>query len=431
MCLWLLALTAFAERTHAPWRAGIAMGLALGLSPAVKIDALPVVLAGVVASVACFPTSRRFSIVSLLAICVGTAVSLISLWRYNRGYTQSTLQALSESSLGLFMAIAAIVILGLLVWLTSRKWTPDKIESFRIPIVSAIVAICVGLALYAYFIRPGQATPDSFYYWPYDKTIKSFREDTFFRLGWYFQPWGLAIAVLGAAYLCYRARELWQIVFIGVGIFYLIYFCYDLRNNPLQPYGLRRLIPFGLPLLLAGIAAAVPLVSRWAKNRVHLIAVALCTVVGAGFYWSNERLNRDQEFPGLIDQVERLAYIVPARSVVLVAEGSGLARLATPLEFVFGRPAPIFRAHGKSFAFEEGMKTAIRHWQRDGRDVFVLNSDNSDGLHLFGVKPTPFYFGEIVLRYTQQSSELLVTEQKTQRMPFTLLSVAKLTSPAP
>ena len=122
---------------------------------------------------------------------------------------------------------------------------------------------------YAYFVRPKVGVEyDRFFFWPAGAFIRSYREDTFVRLGWYWQPWGLAWATAGVAALAFQLRAAWQKTFWLLGAGALCVLCYDLRNNPVQPYAMRRLVPAASPLLISAAATfGAWAVEAWRRGR--------------------------------------------------------------------------------------------------------------------------------------------------------------------
>jgi hypothetical protein len=433
--LWLLALLGWAERAKSPLIAGLLAGSSAGLGLAVKIDALPVAMLTAFAVLVQWKHYPRFSLALAAALAASGAASLGSWWLYDRPYVESTLRALAETNRAPLIAAA---ILGAIILLAAPILTRNKrVKSCLIQhgpamrrwLLAAGLLFGLGLAGYAYLIRSHPAKPDTFYYWPAEHDIRSYREDTFLRLGWYWQPWGLAVAVLGLGVLLTRARELWQWLFLGLGLLFLISFCYDIRNNPIQPYGMRRFLPYAVPLMALGAAG----LWFWLKNETLRagLTVLTCAALAAGFFPTNQRLNTAGEFPGLIVQMESLAERVPAGAVVLVPDTSLLATLATPFEFAFGKPCLVIRGNMPSIQYEQATRSAIHGWQAAGRRVLVLAPRPGETLHLFQVQPQLLAQGRIETRATPQSANSLVLSQITWTLPWTLSELPPIAAPTP
>jgi hypothetical protein len=279
----------------------------------------------------------------------------------------------------------------------------------------------LALAAYAYWIRPNPAgaRADTFFFWPINGFLRSYREETFFRLGWYWQHLGLALAVCGLALLAVRLRRPWQKAFFWVGLTALFILCYDLRNNPLQPYAMRRLIPAALPCLILGAAAFLPICSEvllrsnqragWNSIGQKLIAGVASLGTGVllfGFLRVNADLNTEPEkgnFAGLVAQTSGLARQLPARSILLIRSNAPLAALATPLQIIDGVDAILIRPASHSQAYQDEFLRAWRKWTREGHPVMSLSPIADDRLDLFGAQLAPTLHGKFSFPMVQQS----------------------------
>lgn len=429
-CLWLLTVIGFAYRDEFPITSGLLVGSSTGLSIAVKIDALPIfVITLLVLSVLAL-SHRRFAFVALGSIVAAGIVSVVSWLTFDPGYGRTTLASLLETNRRPLIVASAVVIVTALItalaWQKLKAWwaTPLRGTVQRYVLAAgAGTALC--LAAYAYFVRPDPAVPDHFYYWPQGGDIRSFREETFVRLGWYWTRSGLALATIGACLCLTQLRFTWQVLLAAVAALFLVSFCYDLRNNPIQPYGMRRLLPYGMPMLVIGATAAAPLLLRrrpsLAKATGAIIAVGLLSA----FFATNDRMNRRVEYPGLEKQLAELSARLPHNSVVLTRELGPFSRLATPLEFIFQRPCVLVRTSRSSW-FQGGAKQAIRQWQKSGRAVFLLVSRPDDVLELAGVQPKHFDQGTIATHMTVQSAERLRTDQSDWTLNYTVTELPPL-----
>jgi len=424
---WLLTLQGVAERETRPAWAGCLAGLALGVSLSVKIDALPVM--AIAAAVLVMVGDHRESVfprVFLAALFASATCSFAILWQDNRAYAWDTLRSIGETNRRALLCAAVLGVSFILIWLTGRSrgwWT--KVRAF-LPqpewwLKYALITGGMVLALYACLVRSGPAAPDSFYYWPQGATIRSFREDTFIRLVWYWQPWGLGIAVMGIFAVIRRADKIWQWLALGIGALFLIAFSYDIRNNPIQPYAFRRFLPYAVPLMIVGAAASGGwLTPRWVRGRIFP-TIALTIALMLGFRPINERLNHRTEYPGLIEQLARLAGHVPDRAVVLISSDSPAVRLASALEFCFGKPCLILRipSYNRQWAGVEIRRAAVL-WSGQNRTVYVLGSWAGDKAGVEGVESRTVHRGVIRTQNIAASAKALITEQTACVIPYSL-----------
>jgi hypothetical protein len=133
----------------------------------------------------------------------------------------------------------------------------------------------------------------------------------------------------------------------------------------------------------------------------------------------------------LIAQVKSLARRLPDGAVVLVPDTSLLADLATPFEFVYGKPCLVIRSDMPSPQYEQATRSAIHDWQADGRRVLVLAPRPGENLHLFHVQPQLLAQGIIETKSTGQSAESLVLSQATWALPWALSELPPVAAPAP
>lgn len=433
--LWLLALLGLAGRGRHPAWSGALAGLALGVSLAVKIDALPVALAAaVVVAVATGRRERVFFRTFLCALALSATISFAVLWQDNRSYVLDTLRSIAETNRQPLLSGAALFAAGSFAWaLACRLGWQDKARAswpiLRSWVGGGIIGGGLMLAAYAYFIRSHPKVPDTFYYWPQDRIIRSYREDTFLRLGWYWQPWGLGLVVLGMGAAVRHTKKIWQGLTVGTGLLFLIAFAYDIRNYPIEPYALRRFLPYATPLMVAGAAITSSWLPRaWFAMRAYL-TLAITAALMLGFWPVNDRLNRHVEYAGLVNQATLLAERLPAKAVVLVSDSDPLTRLASCLEFVFDRPCLIVRRQPPMEGRGNALRRACTLWMEQGRAIYILSAKAGETLDIPGVATHPTYQGYIQTKVTIGSETKLVTEQTSMNLHYSL-NEASLPSPA-
>jgi hypothetical protein len=434
---WLLQLFAWTEREPSPLAAGILAGLTAGLASAVKIDAFPVEFV-LLAATLLFKGPRTFKVAFLASFLPAAGIAGLLGWQYNRPYWQDTLQALIETNHKAMMAAAFLAGAGVVVLFVVRRFCQRHPEAetysakARRGFLFALTGAGIILAAYAWWIRPNPAHPDSFYYWPAKEIIRSYREETFARLAWYWQPWGLALAVAGSIALFWRSKTIWQWLFLSVGALFLISFCYDLRNNPIQPYAMRRFMPYAMPFLLMGCGWAVAglFAIRHSSVVSKVLAVALAGLVLGGFWPINERLNSASDYTGLRSNLSSLAAKIPANAVLLTPEQSPLSHLASPLEFVYERPCLRLSVDARSPAFVTAFTQALIQWQKAGRQVFLLSGRANDTFTLAQFQSHTVAAGTLEISAVASSSETLVTEATPIKLSWFLNEVQPVSSDA-
>ena len=374
--VWLLGIYGWAESKKEPFLGGAITGLALGALLFIKIEAF-VVLAASTGLLTWHWVDRPKYVVACAAATLLTAgLALLSWMQFNQLYFTDTFGTIRSSVLWAGLAAVA-VFAAVLANLEFRRWILKDSAWTRLLKKGAFWGL-IGLAFYGAAIRPDTTTPDKYFYWPAQKEIESHREDTFPRLAWYWTPWGLVLASVGGAALVFRTKKPWQVGFFGIGVLFLAGLSYDIRNNPIQPYAMRRFLPFGIPILILGAAEfGRPFVRRFGNafgnpaTAGPVVQVGATLIILAGFIPLNGFINQHGEFAGLHQQLEKLAGQVPANALILTSDGSFLSMAATPLQFMFGREclsiAPgVFR--------EPGFPALVKRW-RASRPVYVLSEN--------------------------------------------------------
>jgi hypothetical protein len=428
LCLWLVALLAWAmRRGPGDAGAGLVAGAALAAGLYLKFDTL---LVGSLTALAVFFTSGlRFKIAFFLAGAVAGLGALLAWRQYSWPNFSGTLGALGQSRMLWFLAAGGLLAVGWKWWETRRQAgliTSDQF-SFRRYLPLGLALTVLVLAAYAYWIRPnpGEAEADRFFFWPIEGMLRSYREETFFRLGWYWQPLGLALAVTGVALLGLRLRGLWQKAFFWAGLISLVILSYDLRNNPLQPYAMRRLLTAAMPFLILGATASFPLMwealLRSRRHRPKRIgrrvgvgtALAGTAALLAGFSPINSLLNtkpKQGNFGGLMAQTSQLASLLPPHSVVVIRRNTPLASLAAPLQVLEGIDTILLSPASHSQPYQVAFNRARQEWVRLGRSVFLLSSVADDRLDLFGASLTSRAQGTIRFPLVSPSAAKLNTD---------------------
>jgi hypothetical protein len=169
-----------------------------------------------------------------------------------------------------------------------------------------------------------------------------------------------------------------------LGILALAYFCYDLRNNPTQPYAMRRFTPFAMPIMVAGVSAF-----PWfgANNRKRAFAlVAATAAVLIGFIPINARMNSNTNFFGSTGFVESLARLIPSNAIVLIRADGPLSSLAAPLLLIHTRASLLVSPPLHDPNYTAIMARTISAWTHSGHPVFLLTDTPLARLSLFNIQ---------------------------------------------
>lgn len=405
-CFWLLALLGCNQRKEAPITAGIICGLALGSLLYIKIEGFAAVVVLLCLVSWYWRTARSFAMAAALSGMIATGCALLALQQFNSFYLRDTFGTVPARYLWT-LAAGVLLIPAFFSARPVREFLSAGLQpssQWRF----AAFWFLLGLAFYAAIFRTESTPFDTYFYWPLQQEIRSFREHTFLRLGWYWQYWGLAVATVGAAWLVFQLRRPWQVAFFAFGLVALVGLSYDIRNNPIQPYAMRRLMPIAMPLLFVGAAVigrplSARFLSRWPKIPPAALQFVLTASLLVGFYPINQTLNRHAEFSGAWKQIENLSNKLPENAILVVSEGSLLSWMATPLQFIFDRQALIIPP--KAFA-DSNFISITRRWKDAARPVYLLteypgvrwmvDADDSQVMN-------PTHFDDFRVRYLYQS----------------------------
>ncbi len=237
----------------------------------------------------------------------------------------------------------------------------------------AAALLVLGLALYAWFIRP-QATPGAFPDWYSGQATPLLDHENLRRLGWYLGPAGVWLGALGAARLVWRLERR-TLLLVGVGMCFSLLYVWRIQANPHQVYAMRRYVPAVIPFLT--LSAAIWLGS-WLGGRERWQAVvgALLALVWLGsLAWLARGLVSQVDDAGLLADLTALdAHFAPG-AVVLVGDTALIGQgdfIGTPLHFLYGRDVYTLRAPE---ALDGGaLAQQLSRWLGAGRPVYWLET---------------------------------------------------------
>ena len=224
--------------------------------------------------------------------------------------------------------MAGALLLGLALWLRARgntaveRWLP-----------SVLVAVLVGLALYAFFLRePGGKLVAADAY-----ALKDFVE---------LYLWWPMFALTLAGLVFVARRDFWRDpAFVLIFASFSLFLLYKLKIVPEHFWLARRFLPVILPgALILGCAAALgsmrgpwglPSIVRSAAGAVVLAVVAQHYVVASA------PVIPHVEYRHIIPYVEKLSTVIGSRDLAILEArdaGSDIHVLGLPLAYIYARP---------------------------------------------------------------------------------------------
>ncbi|MDA3959202.1 MAG: hypothetical protein PF961_00300 [Planctomycetota bacterium] len=360
---WLLVVLAYMCRASAKGVANlvVVIGLVLGLT--IKIDALAGLMLGLPLMVQ-LRGSKRTVVARLLA---GGLSCGLALW------VQATAHSYVSGSLGgvlggLGLPIGVLVVAGVVAWrcYLSRKpaiigWTrPRSGLRFTVVVVGSL------LLAFALWIRPHFGVPDSYYYWPHRMQIQSWREHTLARLAWYFSWPGLVVAWAGVLCLVYRLswrNGVFPIVLVGVAVAALL--GYDVHNNPRQPYVMRRLVPYVVPLLIIGIIVVYRFPFGHLRKWKSWVRGGLSVALVVWMSWVALGLSDHSDDEGLFAAVLSEADEHAESKMLLIEDGPAGRRVVGPLWALLDVPVYIWDARERVVGMDWPLPMTVLASRRD------------------------------------------------------------------
>ena len=408
LLLWLIALWALGFSEEYPLLSATLASLSIGAAFLVKIDALPLLILPLTCA---FPGKGRclrfratFLILSIVAYAHATGFYL----HYSKPYFEFTLSGLLSGRL--FLGAVCALSLSVIFFCGScsnvpkvqKRWvhrtrvamrgricaTPQKKLKLSVIIEANAqlfrygLAISIGLILiYFYFVRPQVTEPHMVFADESGTDIESLREQTFYRLGWYFTPFGLALASTGLTAAFIKRAHPAQLAFTGIALLFLLYYSYDIHCTPYQPYAMRRLFPFVVPALCFGIPfliQSIP-VRRYSAVVKTSLTVLITATLLVQFQQISRKLILRENYKGLYEYLLSVSRELPENERILI-NGKGKACVyAAPLRYIFGQDCILIYPDYRDRRYH----AMIRQFDEDGTDsIYVLGTSPNDRMSL-------------------------------------------------
>ena len=377
----LLCVVAFSADHHPLW--GVLGGLTLGQVFLARIDAA-LLLAVPLALLIFSATRRRWRAALWLVVPFGALLlhALLHAQLFSWPYTVDVYAGVSSVAIhllrqGWWLVAAVLLAGGVLLWATRHLLT--RLANGEQMVRGAAAAALVALGLFAYFVWPRIGHVKVVPYWYGGGSLSIQNHLNLVQVAWYLSPLGVWLGIAGMALILLRGNvaRVWGPVLVGLA--FSIAYLYNIMNNPLHMYAMRRYVPVVFPFFAAGAAYALVWLGeqreRWRGARAGSWLLGLCLVV---WLLHNDRAVWNLvEYRGLVDQVELLATELEPRSVLLFEDdapvGAGSV-IGTPLQYVYGFTA--FDLQEEQITGEP-LLDAIAGWHASGRRVYWVTGSQA------------------------------------------------------
>ena len=435
---WLSSILAWSYRDKMPIVAGMLTGAAPGLGLLIKIDALLGVLPLILLLFE-FRKRPQFTLSALISFLLCAGWATCSKTSFTMNYTKDTIHALWETSLiiqypGKTALISFLVLLSALITLNRKligkylKVVPTRhsLTGYSNLALKLFPWILMAIFVYLYFIRSNPTSPDTFVFAGNGKEIRSYREETFFRLSWFFSPVVLWVSLLGTSLMVARIKESWQIALYLCGLFSLLFFSYDIRCNPYQPYCMRRLATYTNPLLLLGIISGLISLFEIRKMKaVSFLLTPLLIFAAAIFFTKGIRIHQVSEMEGLFDELSILAQELPDDGTLLVPGRSQLSHFSAPLRFVFEKEVFNVNPDKRSEPYVNAMQSYL---STSHKPVYLLTTSPVDFLGLPITNQKRITDGFLKIKYTRRNYDTPYYKEKEVKIHYYLFELSTLAS---
>lgn len=361
-------------------------------------------------------------IIGSLALCA--FIFFVYAYQYGREYTHFQLiretPIPDELSLSvLFTVLGAIALAGVfLIWLCRKVlyvWL-SWLERYKNCWKALLAIIAVAAFVYLYLIRP---------YIPnvhIDGGVRSFREESLIRLGWYISTLGLVLCLGGFLLFVYKALKK-QLFFILLVLLNFSLYLYDPNIYPEHFWAVRRHVPFIIPAMLIFVAVVIEqLISRRQKLiRAAGLGIVLALVIN--FSAAARPFAFHTEYGGVGKQLAELAQKFDKDDIILTIDTHYASRLVgTPLDLIYGKNVlPLRENYDK-----ERLKQFIRDKGEQGYDIYFIitpsDIDMLDGIIKHEGKSTV----EIKSYIARPSLTCIPTERMERNWTFEIIQWKEL-----
>lgn len=325
------------------------------------------------------------------------------LFRYGQQLIRSFLEPLTL--LGLLL-VATLILFGIVR--IRRRGRPNwrRIQGQPWGWIGALLVIA--LALYAYLVRPHLEPVLTYVYWYGGGQVPDLDRENLVRLGWYLSPLGVALGVLGAAWMLVKEVNRRTAFLLGAGLFFSLLYLWRIQANPHQIYAMRRYVPIVLPFFVVAATYLIYRISTLRRKPAHWFSLGLTLLWLFGIVWSSRGFVSQVDMRNAITQMDELNTLFAPRSVLLFGDVAPVGMgdlLGTPLRFQYGHdvyPLRVPEALDATLFVE-----ALARWRDAGRQVYWI-----------GVPDGPSWPGPAILGPTREFTyEAVVLENTYDHKP--------------
>jgi hypothetical protein len=390
--LWMFTQYVIRRDPNSLW--GLAAGLTLGQVFLVRIDMLPLLL---------LPAIWSFFLLVNWKWCpsewwfwgsfsASVAYASIHALLFSRPYTLNTYGAVLAILQRQFVVLSLFLLLLILIFGYAFLYRRERLLGLLRAAASSrkvrhfLSLLLVLLVLYAYFIRPALGDIGHWGYWYAQTIVPISNHENLVRLGWYLSPLAIWLSVLGGVLIL--EREAWRFMWplLSVGGVFTIFYLYNIFNNPIQIYAMRRYVPVTVPLIMITIGYAFVWLWRHPLRQPvgRFIGAALIIALMSLLLYNNRLIWQQVDYAGGVDQLAQLATLLDeetsGRPIALFVDdapvGAG-AVFGTPLQYLYQMTAFDLQENQLAMA---AMTAQIADWRRTGRSVYVVRKQGTTPL---------------------------------------------------
>ena len=362
-----------------------AAGLTIGVSILVRLDNILILLPLVLYILYNYLKDNKSVtwikyVIASLALCA--VIFFIYVYQYGREYTHY--QLIGDTPLPdklslpmLFAILGALALAGLLlIWLCRKRlysWLGwfEKHKKWWMLLLTVIAVVAF---IYLYFIRP---------YIPSDHIksgevrMRSFREETLVRIGWYVTPLGLVLCLAGFILFVLKKASKKHLFFMLLVLLNFSIFLYDPRIYPDHFWAVRRHVPFIIPAMLVFAALVIDeLISRKQK-LIKALGLGLVAVLIINFALASRPFVFHTEYGGVDKQLEEIAEKFDDDDIILSIDTNYASRLiGTPLDLIYDKKVMPLRENYDV----ENLLRFIEDKQAEGRGIYFLLSSRDSNM---------------------------------------------------
>lgn len=349
LVLWFsIYLITKAYKTKDTMLGGVA-GLSLVAALLIRLDNIVVFIPLVIFYVLVFVWNKeeieRWMLDSVFTMAGAGAIFLLYVYTFGREYTR--FQLITDNSLipanmglrqlfvlGAVGAVVAVLVVYILRNLISKivEFIADR-KDILIKIFSVVVVVAF---VYMYFIRPKTTSPHMHVF----GTVRTYREESLIRLGWYVSQAGIWIGLVGFLLFINKRMEDYHLFFMLLVLLNFTVFLYDPKIYPDHFWAVRRFVPFIIPAYMVFIAYLIYISGRvqlkWKKIKV--VSLGLIIGLAISYTMTAYPFLLHTEYGGAGEGMDRLAERFDTRDIIIATDTNYTARLVgTPLDIIYDK----------------------------------------------------------------------------------------------